>query len=128
MSQGYAHSTDLGEDVANVVNVFSNKQVVVENFYLQIDGERKIVPGLTNKLNLQWLPRFYEKLQEKISCRRDTLLLLHQNAVLMSSTDPPKKNQIGSREVVQNDENFPWFEHEIPFRSHVGHVLRPPNQ
>ena len=65
MSQGYAHSTDLGEDVANVVNVFSNKHVVVENFYLEIDGERKIVPRLTNKLNLQWLPRFYEKLQEK---------------------------------------------------------------
>ena len=107
MSQGYAHSTDLGEDVANVVNVFSNKQVVVENFYLQIDGERKIVPGLTNKLNLQWLPRFYEKLQEKISCRRDTLLLLHQNAVLMSSTDSPKKNQIRTREVAQNDEKCP---------------------
>ena len=110
MSQGYAHSTDLGEDVANVVNVFSKEKVVVENFYLQIDGERKIVPGLTNKLNLQRLPRFYEK----IRCRRDTLLLLHQNAVLMSSTDPPKENQIRSREVVQNDEKFPWFEHDTP--------------
>ena len=66
MSQGYAHSTDLGEDVANAVNVFSDKQVVVENFYLQIDGERKIVPGLTNNLNLQRTSRFYGKLLGKL--------------------------------------------------------------
>ena len=101
MSQGYAHSTDLGEDVSNVVKRFPQQTSSCWEF---------LSPNWWWTKNSTWIDKqpkspahiqILWKIAWKTGCRRDTLLLFDQDVVLMGSTGPPKENGIWSQESGQ---------------------------